>query len=172
MRWVLITGLLLVVPVQAGNPGGASPEDLIHAMRADEQAARLIERSVRDDCRYQKCKVDLTKCLMTIDREDLMSSLVSLAKRELTPAEIEAGTTYFRSDIGARHLEFMWATRETGKTYLNDQESTVRAAMLAFLDTPAGYRLVTRSLLTNSTEFNRMVRLKSRLVFYECQPSE
>ena len=177
-NWRGIRIFLLIAGVQFGSISFANDSrhlaavNLIHAMRADEQAAQLVERYVRDACRDSECKVDLTKCVAAIDREGITDRLVRLANRELTPSEIEAGTTYFRSEIGIRHLEVLRATRGLGKATLNDQKPEVRTAMLAFLDTSAGYRLVTRSLLTNSTEVNQMMNRERRRVFLECRPVE
>ena len=168
----LITGVLVALPSHAADARVEAAKNLVYAMRADEQAAQLAERYVRDACRNRTCKVDLTKCLAAIDRERILDRLVSLAKRELTVAEMDAGTAYFRSDVGRKHLEIMRATRNLGKGTLNDQKPEDRAAMLAFLDTSAGYRLVTRSLLTNSTEVNQMVGRERSEALWECDPAE
>lgn len=171
MRWALVIGVLVALPATATDSRREVAENLVHAMRADEQVAQLVERYVRDACRDGSCMVDLTKCLGAIDRNRVMDRLVTIARRELTSSEMEAATVYFRSDVGMRHSEVMKTSRGLSKASLNEQSPEVRAAMLAFLDTSAGYRLVTRSILTNSTEVNRIIQIEKGAVLDQCRPA-
>src|SRR4029079_490661 len=67
MRLALVIGVLVTLPAAATDSRREAAENLIRAMRADEQVAQLVERYVRDACRDGGCRVDLTKCLATID---------------------------------------------------------------------------------------------------------
>ena len=172
MRPALVVGLLLAIPAHAGYPGDEVAEDLIRAMRVDELVAQLVERDVRSECRVRKCAVDLKACLKTINRDEIMMWLVFVVEDELTPAEMKAATAYFRSDVGMRHREVIEATRNVGKASLQDQPPEIRTVMLKFLDTPAGYRLVTRAVLTNTERVDRIIERQASDVLNACQPAE
>jgi hypothetical protein len=169
--WLTVAAALTNV-AQARDSRHKPAEDLIHAMKADEQAWQLVEKQILVLCQPKKCSREEQQCLFKIDADYFLDRLVSLAERELTPAEMEAGATYFRSEIGMKHREVMRAEQGLAKATLNDQAPDVRAAMLAFLDTSAGYRLVTRALLTNSVEVNKLITLRARITFYDCKPGK
>ena len=171
MRLSLIVGLLLVVPTHAGDAKDEAAGSLVRTMGAVELVEQLVERSVRQQCEIKGCEVELEARLSTTDSGLIMNTLVQIAKRELTPAEMEAAIAYFRSEVGSRHLEVIRATRNVGKASLNDQPSEMRAAMLAFLDTPAGYRLVTRAMLTSSEEVNWLILRTAGHVVEQCRPA-
>jgi len=172
MKLWFIVGCLLAIPSYAGNSGDETAEELIRAMRADELIAQLVERSVRSQCEFKRCEVDLNVCLTNLDRTEIISTLVRIARRELTPAEMKAAIAYFQSEVGSRHLEVIRASKNIGEGSLNDQKPDTRAAMLAFLDTPAGYRLVTRGMLTNSEEANWLVLRNAGRVLELCRPAQ
>ena len=172
MKLSLILGFLLAIPAFAGKSTHEPAENLVRAMKVEELVARLVERDVRWRCEIEKCEIDLKVCLATMDRAFIEYWLVGIAERELTTAEMEAATAYFRSDTGMRHIEVIRATLGIGKASLNDEKPEIRAAMLAFLDTPAGYRLVTRAVLTNTDAVNSIIRWQSREVLGKCRPTE
>ena len=170
LSWVM--AFLLAIPAYAGKSTDEAAENLVRAMKVEELVAQLVERDVRWKCQIGKCEIDLKVCLTTMDRAFIEYWLVGIAKRELTTAEMEAATLYFRSDTGMRHIEVIRANLGIGKASLNDEKPEIRAAMLAFLDTPAGYRLVTRAVLTNTDAVNTIIRWQSREVLVKCRPTE
>ena len=121
-------------------------------------------------CREEKCDADLRECLLKVDRGHLTDMLVNFSIRELTSAEMEAATIYFRSETGERHRQVMRKELGLSEESLSDQSLEMRTAMLEFLDTPAGYRLVTRALLTNSDEVRWLIGSQAREAFYRCRP--
>jgi hypothetical protein len=88
----------------------------------------------------------------------------------LTPAEMNAAINYFRSETGEKHRQVMRAELGLAKASLSDQTPEARSAMFAFLDTPAGYRLVTRALLTNALEIRGLIRMQASRAFARCLP--
>lgn len=156
--------------LQADDSRHALAEELVRTMKADEQAAQRIEKIIVDRCRDEQCDDELRQCLFKLDRNELLSDLTYLAERELTPEEMTVATTYFRSEIGERHRQVMRAEVGLSKATLYDQPAEARAAMLAFLDTPAGYRLVTRALLTNTDKVNGMILNQAGRAFRRCKP--
>jgi hypothetical protein len=155
---------------QADEARHALAEELVRTMKADEQASQRIERIIIARCREEQCDDELRLCLFKIDHNELMLYLVSFAERELTPEEMKAAIAYFRSEIGEKHRQVMRAEVGLSKATLYDQTSEARAAMLAFLDTPAGYRLVTRALLTNTDKVSGMVLNHAGRAFSRCKP--
>lgn len=172
MRLAWLIGLLFATPGLAADSREEAAQNLIRAMRADELVAQLAERYVRRNCEHRKCEVDLTVCLATMDRGEIVRTLVNIATRELTPAETEAATAYFHTEAGARHLDVIRATQYVGEASMNDQKPEIRTAMLAFLDTSAGYRLVTRAMLTNSDEVNWLIMRTAGQVRDRCRPAQ
>ena len=164
--------VLSVVPTvsQADESRHALAEELVRAMKGDEQAAQRIEKIIIDQCHEEHCDDEARQCLFKIDRNELLSDLTYFAERELTPGEMAAATAYFRSEIGEKHRQVMRAELGLSKATLYDQAPEVRAAMLAFLDTSAGYRLVTRALLTNTDKVNGMIRNQAGRAFHRCKP--
>lgn len=156
--------------LRASEASGPLAAELIRTMNADIQATELVEKQILDRCRVENCDADLRECLLKIDRNFLMYRLARFAMRELTPEEMAAATTYFRTETGEKHRQVMRKDLGLSKATLSDQTPEVRAAMLAFLDTPAGYRLVTRALLTNSDEVRGMISSQARDAFYRCRP--
>lgn len=155
---------------QADESRHALAEELVRTMKADEQAAERIEKIIIARCREEQCDDELRLCLFKIDRNELLSDLAYFAERELTPEEMTAATAYFRSDIGEKHRQVMRGEVGLSKATLYDQAPEARAAMLAFLDTPAGYRLVTRALLTNTDKVSGMIRNQAGRAFRRCKP--
>ena len=173
--WRSVGVLWLVIAIastssQAEESRRELAEELIRAMKADEQAMELAEKQILSRCRYEKCDDELRQCLFKFDRYEFMSTLLSIAERELTPAEMKAGITYFRTEIGEKHRQVLRAEQGLAKASLSDQIPEERAAMLAFLDTPAGYLLVTRALLTNSDKVRGMILNESGRAFDRCRP--
>jgi hypothetical protein len=169
--WLMV-GVALTNVAQAAESRHQPAENLVRAMKADEQAWQLVEKTILALCRPEKCSREEQQCLFKIDPDYFMDRLVYLAEHEMTPEEMEAGAAYFRSEIGMKHREIMRAAQGLAKASLNDQAPDVRAAMLAFLGTPAGYRLVTRALLTNSFEVNKMIESQAYRAFYDCKPGQ
>jgi len=173
--WRSLGVLWLVVGIeiasaQASQESRALAEELIRTMKADDQILELAEKQILSRCRSEKCDDELRQCLFKFDRDEFMGTLVYFTARELTPAEMQAAISYFRSEVGDKHRQIMRTELGLAKPTLTDQTPEARAAMLAFLDTPAGYRLVTRALLTNSDKVRDMIRSQARGAFYRCQP--
>jgi len=168
-----VLGLVIGVAftgAQASEESRSLAEELIRTMKADDQILELAEKQILSQCRYEKCDDELRQCLFKFDRDEFFGILVYFAERELTPVEMQAAITYFRSEVGDKHRQIMRTELGLAKATLNDQTPEARAAMLAFLDTPAGYRLVTRALLTNSEKVRQLIRHQARGAFYRCQP--
>jgi hypothetical protein len=101
---------------------------------------------------------DQRECLLKIDSEFVVRGLKRLAG-ELNAEETRAAIAYFGSPIGKQHRELMRAEVGLSRATLLDYTPDERVAFIAFLDTPAGYRLVTRSLLTGSPEVRNLARM-------------
>jgi hypothetical protein len=166
--WLVIG--VAITSTQASEESRVLADELVRTMKADDQVIELAEKLILSRCQVEKCDEELRQCLFKFDREEFMGKLVHIAEREFTPAEMKAGITYFRTEIGEKHRQVMRAELGLAKASLSDQIPEERVAMLAFLDTPAGYRLVTRALLTNSDQVRGMILNLAGRAFDRCRP--
>jgi hypothetical protein len=145
--------------------------ELVGLMHLEEQAQQKVERQILARCRVEKCDADLRQCLMKPDDSYYMEYVVSEAVQELTPDEMRQAIAYFRTESGLKHLDILRAEQGLGGSdTLFSQDDATRARILAFLDTRAGYLVITRSVLLNSvtTYMNRM----AAMAFWRCQPGK
>jgi hypothetical protein len=146
-------------------------QELIAVTKVDEQAAQKVEKLILARCQVEKCDADLRECLMKIDKHFFTLFLQSDFRDELTAEETRQSIAYFRTETGQKHLDILRAEQGLGGSdTLFNQSAETRAGMLAFLDTRAGYLLITRSLLTNSS--NQWIGGKAREAFWRCQPGK
>jgi hypothetical protein len=138
-------------------------------MKVDAQAEQLVERQVLSRCRPDDCDNERRACMLKFDHADFTYTLAAIARRELTPAEMKMGIDYFRSEVGMKHRQIMRAEKGLSTASLSGQTLEDRARMLAFLDTSVGYRLVTRAVLTNTSEVNEWNAWRARLAFADCK---
>lgn len=144
--------------------------ELVATMKIDEQANQKVEKRILDRCRAEKCDADLRQCLMKFDRQDVTEDLESDAVKELTADEMRDAIAYFRSEAGLKHLDILRAEQGLGgeDTIFNQTPGT-RARMLAFLDTRAGYLVITRGVLTN--RINSWTESRAWMSFWRCKPN-
>lgn len=165
----LLCGLCLVAPgAQAGDPGSDLALQLIRAMKVDEQAAMKVHNLAASRWRSGNITEQQRDCALKVSQTDFTDMLMHFARRELTPAEMQAAIEYFKSTTGMKHIEVMRAEQGLAATSFFKQDPDDQAKMLAFLETPAGYRLITRGLLTTSTEASNYVDRRRRSVTRDC----
>lgn len=174
----LLLGLLLGLAPVAGwtvdpewRRTQALARELIDRMKLDEQAVQKVERLILARCHSQTCDADQRQCLLKIDREEFAQDFAHTAEKELTPEEMRQAIAYFRTEAGLHHLEILRAEQGLGgQETLFNQSSQTRARILAFLDTRAGYLLITRSVL--NARGSQLVRMKADLQFWRCFPQK
>jgi hypothetical protein len=160
----------------AGQARGAEPDDatslaaeLVATMKIDEQASQKVENEILAWCHANKCDADLRRCLMKFDREEITEDLEDAASSALTPDEMKAAIAYFRTETGLKHLDVLRAERGLGgDATLFNQSPEDRARMLGFLDTRAGYLIITRQVLTSQTD--RWTTARARWAIWRCKP--
>jgi hypothetical protein len=156
------------------SQAGESPRDLarelVRVMKVDGQAEQMVEQLILSRCRAEDCDNERRSCMLKFDHEAYTDSLMWIARRELTTAEMKAGIEYFRSEVGMKHRQIMRAEKGLSTASLSDQRPEDRVRMLAFLDTPEGYRLVTRAVLTNTSEVVDWIARQARMAFADCKP--
>lgn len=173
--WSLIAcAVWAVAPGLAADPQydlkQALARELISVMKLDEQAIQKVEKRILDRCRAEHCDADLRQCLMKFDRQLITLYLESDVVKELRPDEMRDAIAYFRSETGLKHLDILRAEQGLGgdQTLFNQTPET-RARMIAFLDTRAGYLVITRGVLTNRA--NAMTNSRASMSFWRCQPA-
>lgn len=143
--------------------------DLIATMKLDEQAAQKAEAAVLAWCRAKECDADMRRCVLKFDREEITRNLVVDAENALTVDEMREAIAYFRTETGLKHLDVLRAEQGLGgDATFSNQAPGDRARMLAFLDTRAGYLIITRSVLTSGSY--RWAAMRAELAGMRCIP--
>jgi hypothetical protein len=147
----------------------ALARELVSLMKLDEQAVQKTEALILARCRRESCDADLRQCLMKSDREYFAEDFAREARNALSPEEMQQAIDYFRTEAGLRHLDILRAEQGLGggETLFNQSDET-RRRILAFLDTRAGYLLITRSVLTLNS--SQLVGWQADDAFWRCQP--
>jgi hypothetical protein len=172
--WVLIGLGICIPPCLGADPHyemeRALARELIATMKLEEQALQKAEARILAHCRHKKCDADLRQCLMKIDRQYFVDFTVSDVTRELTVTEMREGIAYFKSEPGLKHLDVLRAEQGLGgNDTIFNQTPEIRARMLAFLDTRAGYLLITRAVLRDGV--NKMATTQFYEAFDRCLPA-
>jgi hypothetical protein len=174
-RWhgFVVCGALAPMLASAADPPWKISRDLarelIETTRVDAQAVQKVEAQILARCQIEECDADLRSCLMKIDREYFSSLLEHEFEQALTADEMRQAIAHFRTETGLKHLEILRAEQGLGgKETLFSQTPEVRAAILAFLDTRAGYLLITRGVLRQSADAR--VDGQARAAFWRCRP--
>lgn len=156
---------LVLVDGSASFADDKSPRDLatelVQVMGVDARAARMLHQFADGQFNNGTLKLDQRECIRLVGREEFTDRLAKFVNRRLKPEEMRDAIEYFNSAIGKKHLEAV--ERKANVTAEDWPERR------AFLDTPVGYQLFTRGLLTDSTELQRIVDLVIRDRSYECE---
>ncbi len=143
--------------------------DLLAIMKVEDQAVQKVERRILARCREEKCDADMRQCLMKIDRQDFSAFVGSDLRHELTADEMKQAIAYFKTEAGLKHLDILRAEQGLGGTdTVFNQTPEIRARILAFLDTRAGYLLITRSVLADG--IGNWVRGQYHEAQWRCKP--
>jgi hypothetical protein len=141
--------------------------ELVSVMKLEDQAVQKVEGRILAQCRREKCDADMRQCLMKIDRRDFVGSVGRALRRELTTDEVTQAIAYFKTEAGLKHLDILRAEQGLGGSdNVFNQAPAIRAGILAFLDTRAGYLLITRSVLSDGV--NGWVTGQFFEAFYRC----
>jgi hypothetical protein len=165
----LVLATLLAPALLAGSPAIADDkapkslaEELVEVMGADQRAADTMHSLADAQFRDGTIKLKQRECIRHVGRNEFTERLARLV-RKLNPEEMRDAIAYFNSAVGRRHLEAI-----EQKANVTAEEWPQRRA---FLDTTAGYVLLTRATLTDSSEATAVVNQVIRTRFYECEKS-
>jgi hypothetical protein len=168
MREILVVLAAVFVPAwlvgpsafAADKPPRDPAEELVEVMGADQRAADTMHSLADSQLRDGTTKLKQRECIRQVGREEFTDWFARLVDRNLKPEEMRDALAYFTSAVGKKHLEAI------------EQKANVTAEdwpeRRAFLDTTPGYQLITRALLTDSSEAKRVVDRIIRSRFYEC----
>ena len=158
---VLVVLSCAVLSARAAEPAeDALARQLVQVMQVDERAARQMHRLAEAQYRADTLTRAQHDCILAGNRTEFTERLASLASRGLTMQELRAAIAYFESDVGRRHLESI-----DDRTNVSSREWAQRRA---FLDSSAGYALITRSLL-NGSQAQSLVRYLTSNRMHDCE---
>ena len=163
----------LQVPARANEANAALALRLVSVMGIDLQMAIGV-RSIGEQM-YRTGQLDETQrdCLRGVDRAAFTGLLQEAATRELSASELRAAVDYFESDAGRKDLwiaEYRRSAARAAELGLRMPDFTPAEydAMRAFGASPAGVKLLARSVLTQSDSATDGIVRKTRQLIGEC----
>jgi hypothetical protein len=169
-----IAAVLFLTPAWGGEASSALALRLVSAMGVDVQMA-LGVRSIGEQM-YRTGQLGETErdCLRNVDRTAFTALLQESAARELSVAELRAAIDYFESDAGKKDLwiaEFRRSAARAAELRLRMPDFTPAEydAMRAFGASPAGVKLLSRGVLTQSDTATDGIVRKTRELIGSCR---
>ncbi len=157
---LLVAWVPLVSP-SAERPLMELPRELVSVMRADERATRELHSLAETMYRMDQLTRAQHDCVLAANRTEFNEELASLVRSTLTMQEMQESLDYFRSEVGQKHLDAIDARENVSRAQWQQRR--------AFIDTRAGYLLITRALLTTSDEARRATQRISRRRLQDCE---
>lgn len=162
------------VPVRPSDAHAALGRRLVSVMGVDLQMA-LGVRSIGEQL-YRTGQLDAGQrdCLRSVDRAEFTALLQESATRELSESELRAAIDYFESDTGKKDLWIAEYRRSTTRAIelglrMPDFSPVEYDAMRAFGASPAGVKLLSRSVLTQSDAATDGIVRKTRQLIGDCR---
>jgi hypothetical protein len=147
---------------------------LVSVMGVDLQMA-LSVRSIGEQM-YRTGQLDEGErdCLRSVDRGAFTTLLQEAAARELNESELRAAVAYFESDAGKKDLWIAEYRRSRARAAelglrMPDFGPAEYDAMRAFSASPAGVKLLSRAVLTQSDTATDGIVRKTRQLIGECK---
>lgn len=173
-RILTIAALLCVTPALASDANAVLALRLVSVMGIDLQMAAGV-RSIGEQM-YRTGQLDESQrdCLRGVDREAFTALLQESATRELSTAELRAAVEYFETDAGRKDLwiaEYRRSAARAAELGLRMPDFTPAEydAMRAFGASPAGVKLLSQGVLTQSDTATDGIVRKTRQLIGECK---
>ena len=161
-------------PARGNDANATLALRLVSVMGIDLQMAVGV-RSIGEQM-YRTGQLDETQrdCLRSVDRAAFTALLQESAARELSVSELRAAVEYFESDAGKKDLwiaEYRRSAARAAELGLRMPDFTPAEydAMRAFGASPAGVKLLSRSVLTQSDTATDGIVRKTRQLIGECK---
>ena len=176
LRVLTMTAVLWVAqaPVRANDASASLALRLVSVMGVDLQMA-LGVRSIGEQM-YRTGQLDETQrdCLRGVGRGAFTTLLQETATRELSESELRAAVEYFESDAGRKDLwiaEYRRSHARAAELGLRMPDFTPAEydAMRAFGASPAGVKLLSWSVLTQSDAATDGIVRKTRQLIGSCR---
>jgi len=174
---ILVIAAVLCValaPARADDAGAALALRLVSVMGVDLQMAIGV-RSIGEQM-YRTGQLDAGQrdCLRNVDRAAFTALLQESASRELSLQELRAAIDYFESDAGKKDLwiaEYRRSAARAAELGLRMPDFTPAEydAMRAFGSSPAGVKLLSRGVLTQSDAATDGIVRKTRQLIGNCR---
>lgn len=174
VRMLTVVAALCALQARAGDGHAALALRLVSVMGIDLQMA-LGVRSIGEQM-YRTGQLDAggRDCLRNVDRAEFTGLLQESAARELDESELRAAVEYFESDAGRKDLwiaEFRRSAARATELGLRMPDFTPAEydAMRAFGATPAGVKLLSRGVLTQTDAATDRIVSKTRQLIGDCR---
>lgn len=176
VRVVTIAAVLCAAqaPARANDANASLALRLVSVMGIDLQMARGV-RSIGEQM-YRTGQLDETQrdCLRGVGRTAFTALLQESATRELNESELRAAIEYFESAAGKKDLWIAEYRRSAARAAelglrMPDFSPAEYDAMRAFGASPAGVKLLSRSVLTQSAPATDGIVRKTRQLIGSCR---
>lgn len=176
IRMAAIAAVLCLgqAPLRAGDSNGALALRLVSAMGVDLQMALGVRSIGEQMYRTGQLGESGRDCLRHVDRTAFTALLQASAVRELSVPELRAAIDYFESDAGRKDLwiaEYRRAVAraDLGRLRMPDISPSEHDAMREFGSSPAGVKLLSRGVLTQSDAATDEIVRKTRQLIGACR---
>lgn len=176
VRMLTIAALLVTAqaPVRPSDVHSTLALRLVSAMGLDLQMALGVRSIGEQMYRTGQLDADQRDCLRNVDRTEFTSLLQESATRELSESELRAAIEYFESDTGKKDLWIAEYRRSTARAAelglrMPDFSPAEYDAMRAFGASPAGVKLLSRAVLTQTDPATDGIVRKTRQLIGECK---
>lgn len=161
-------------PGRAQEPNSTLALRLVSVMGVDLQMAAGVRSLGEAMFRTGQLDASQRDCLRNVDRGEFTSLLQESAARELNESELRAAVEYFESEAGKKDLgiaEFRRSAARARELGLRMPDFTPAEydAMRAFGASPAGVKLLERSVLTQSDSATDGIVRKTRQLIGSCK---
>ena len=161
-------------PAHANDANAVLALRLVSVMGVDLEMARGV-RSIGEQM-YRTGQLDVTQrdCLRGVGRGSFTALLQESATRELNESELRAAVRYFESDAGKKDLWIAEYRRSAARAAelglrMPDFSPAEYDAMRAFGASPAGVKLLSRGVLTQSAPATDGIVRKTRQLIGSCR---
>lgn len=176
VRMLMVAAVLCMAqaPARAEDAIATLALRLVSAMGVDLQMARGV-RSIGEQM-YRTGQLDESQrnCLRSVGRAEFTVLLQESASRELSAQELRAAIDYFESDAGKKDLWIAEYRRSAARAAelglrMPDFSPSEYDAMRAFGSSPAGVKLLSRGVLTQTDTATDDIVRKTRQLIGHCK---
>jgi hypothetical protein len=149
------------------GPGATDALQLVKLLHLDEMLSRISNQKAEQAFAAGRLTETQLTCVQATPA-DFTERLASVARAELTAAELSSALVYLRSNDG-RKVEEIMAGGDSGSATPPDLTASEASAFAAFRESPAGKKLLETSLLMKTAGMKELANEYAAQVKSKCK---